>query len=299
MIPAALVLFALASEPAEAPAAEPLDVKPHGVLVGDDWRFQHHSLLGGLVKRTLADLVAMPSGVGGWSLYDFAIFTIVMGSTAAFEWPGSPSIDVRLMTALQNKLGQGHLELWTPMGDTIIWLTLFTSVGALLAYGLVTDDRPWLETSLLAIEAWIVTQIYVNTIKVFTGREGPKDEQGQGVFHGPSGYLKYFPAGTPSGHVASMWALFSVVMQYWQHPAAYVLLSALGVVLTMATVTDRYHFPSEAILGATMGIAIGRWVVRHRSSRYRYADDAFIERFTIAPAIVPGSVYGVGVSFRF
>lgn len=291
------VAFLLFATP--EPQADPPPIDPPGILVGDDWRYQHHSILGGLIKRTLADLVAIPSGVGGWSWGDWLALTAFAGTTVAFEWPLGPSIDVRLHASLQHKLGEGHLKLWTPMGDTLIWLSIWSGFAGLLAYGLVSGDSPYTETVVLALEAWIVTQLYVNFIKVWTGREGPGDEGGQGEFHGPAGYLKYFPAGTPSGHVASIWALFTVVMEYWQHPAVYVLLSAVGVVLSVTTVTDDYHFTSEAILGAAMGIAIGRWVVRHRSSRYRYIDGGYIERVAVTPAVVPGSSYGIALSFAF
>jgi membrane-associated phospholipid phosphatase len=295
------VAFLLLATPAAEPPPEavPLDTEPHGLFVGEQWRYQNQSLLGGFIKRTLADLVSMPTGILGWSWGDWLAFGVITGSTVVMELPFHPSIDVRIQEQLQHSLGPDHPRIWSHYGDVVIWISTFTAFGALLGYGLVTRDDPYLETALLAIEAWLVTQVYVNFIKIWTGREGPMDEQGQGEFHGPKGYFKYSPAGTPSGHAASLWALFTVVMDYWRNPWLDVVLSTIAAVLTVATVTDDYHFASEAILGAGLGIAVGRWVVRHRSSKYRYGHAGTIERVVLAPSIVPGSSYGVALSFAF
>jgi membrane-associated phospholipid phosphatase len=294
----ALLLLA-APEPAKPLDTEPLDTPPHGFFVGDDWRYDHMSLVGGLFKRTAADLVSIPSGIGGWSGADWVTLVLTLGVTVGFEIPFEPSVDVRLQEGMQRWLGPGHPHLWSPFGDTIIWGAFFSGIAALLAYGVVSHDAPYLETAMLSVEAWLVAQFYINVIKILTGRESPTDEQGQGNFHGPAGFTKYFPAGVPSGHVASIWAVFTVVMQYWQSPLLYVLMSAVGVVLSVATIGDNYHFASESICGAVMGIAIGRWIVRHRSTRYRYGAGGAVERLTLVPMVMPGSGYGAALSFAF
>src|SRR5947209_6273310 len=104
------------AEPGAEPQAEPEAIgEPHGVFVSDEWRYQHHSLVGGFVKRTLADLVSIPTGLGGWSWADALIAGLATGTAVAFELPLGPSIDVRLEDGLQRKLGPDHLRLWTPM----------------------------------------------------------------------------------------------------------------------------------------------------------------------------------------
>jgi membrane-associated phospholipid phosphatase len=281
--------------------ATPKEVDPpHGVFVGESWRYHGHSLLD-LGKRTLADLVAIPSGVGGWSWLDVLAASLVTAVTVGFSIPLNPSVDVALQIALQRKLGRDHFRIWTLSGDTYIWLLTFGALFGVLSYGLVAANEPFVETAFLAIEAWLVTQFYVNFIKLWTGREGPRRNLGQGVFHGPEGFFKYYPEGTPSGHIASMWALFVVAMQYWEHPLLYALLGGVGVALSVALVMDDYHYTSEVIFGAAMGMAIGRWVVRHRSTRYRYAqaeEQSLLDRVTVAPAISPGSTYGIGIFFQ-
>jgi hypothetical protein len=276
------------------------DNKPPGLFVGESWRYQHHTVLGGFVKRTLADLIAIPTGVVGWDWKDTAVAAATVGVTVAFELPLNPSIDVRLQQSLQNKLGPGHFLLWTPYGDMVVWLALATGIATSIIYGVAANKSDYVESAVLAIEAYLVTQFYANVIKLITGRESPNQGNGLGEFHGPAGYFSLFPAGTPSGHVASMWALVSALMTYWHDPVLWVVLDIFAVLFTVTNVADNYHFTSEVILGSAMGIAIGRWVVRHRSSKYRYGKGGIIERLDldVAPMPVPGGA-GVGLSIAW
>jgi hypothetical protein len=298
-----MLLFSTAAVAETTPVDVPMKVEPRGVFVGEWWRYQHHSAWGGLGMRIFADLVAIPAGIIGWDYQDAALAILISGSTIAFSIPLNPSIDVRLQKSLQDKLGPGHFILWTPYGDTVIWLSIWSAIGTTLFYGLSSGNSPYVETAVLAFEAFWVAQIYTNLIKLFTGREGPRDGNGQGDFHGPSAYTRLFPSGTPSGHLATMYAMFSVVMYYWNTPLLWILLNTVAIVAGVTMVMDNYHFTSEVILAAGIGFFTGRWVVHHRSSRFRYNDQGKVERImdsiSIAPAILPGAGYGLALGFAF
>jgi hypothetical protein len=273
--------------------------KPPGLFLGESWRYQHHTVLGGFVKRTLADLVSIPTGVAAWDWKDAAIAAATVASTVAFEIPLYPSIDVRLQNSLENKLGPNHLMVWTPYGDMIVWLSISGAVVTSIIYGSAAHQSDYVESAVLAIEAYLVTQFYANLIKLVTGREAPGKGTGQGLFFGPEGYVKFFPAGTPSGHVASMYALVSAILNYWHNPILWGFLNVLAILFTVTNVADNYHYTSEVISGAVMGIAIGRWVVRHRSSKYRYGEGGLLERLELVPQPVPGGGGGIGVRFMW
>jgi membrane-associated phospholipid phosphatase len=273
------------------------ETKPPGVFVGESWRYQHHTVLGGLVKRTLADLVAIPAGVVGWDWKDATAAALTTALTVAFEIPLYPSVDVRLQNSLQKKLGPDHLMIWTQYGDMLIWVALAGGYATALLYGLSAHESDYVESVILSIEAYIVTQVYTNLIKVFTGREPPGKGSGQGNFYGPEGYVRFFPAGTPSGHVAGMYALVSVMMNYWHNPVLWVFLNIFALLFAITNVADNYHYTSEVISGAVIGIAVGRWVVRHRSSKFRYGKGGAIERIDLKPMAMPGG--GAGLSFSF
>jgi hypothetical protein len=279
--------------------ADEQENKPPGLFVGESWRYQHHTVLGGFVKRTLADLVAIPTGIGGWDWKDTAVAAVTVATTVAFEIPVGPSIDVRLQNSLQNKLGPNHFMVWTPYGDMVIWTSIATAIATSIVFGVASNQSDYVESAVLAIEAYLVTQFYANLIKLITGRESPMQGYGQGAFKGPEGYVTLFPAGTPSGHVASMWALVSVMMTYWHNPVLWVFLDVLAILFSVTNVADNYHYTSEVILGSVMGIAIGRWVVRHRSSRYRYGKGGIIERIDLVPQAMRGGGGGVALSLAF
>jgi membrane-associated phospholipid phosphatase len=296
------VLGAMTARAEEVPvpvAGDDNATKPCGLFVGDGWRYQHHTVLGGFVKRTLADLVAIPTGICSWDAIDTAVAAVSVAGTVALELPVYPSLDVRLQNSLQNKLGPNHLQTWTPYGDMVVWLALAGGYATALIYGIAAEQNEYVESVVLAIEAYLVTQFYTNVIKLVTGREAPGQGTGEGAFYGPPGYFKLFPAGTPSGHVASMYALISTMLTYWHSPVLWVVLNVFAILFAVTNVADNYHYTSEVLLGSVMGIAIGRWVVRHRSSKYRYGKEGIIERIDLKPQMVPGGGAGFAVSLRW
>jgi hypothetical protein len=42
----------------------------------------------------------------------------------------------------------------------------------------------------------------------------------------------------------------------------------VGGLFCLSLFVDDYHFMSDVLWGASMGWAVGEWVVRHRSTRY-------------------------------
>ena len=46
---------------------------------------------------------------------------------------------------------------------------------------------------------------------------------------------------------------------------------------------NHRHFLSDQILGASLGYAISKWVVRHRSSRFAYDATASPTRLAVVP----------------
>jgi membrane-associated phospholipid phosphatase len=294
-----IVLLCSVAHADEEQALGEQDTKPPGLFVGESWRYQHHTVLGGLVKRTLADLVAIPTGIGGWDWVDTTVASLTVAMMVAFEIPLYPSIDVRLQNSMQQHLGLNHLQIWTPYGDMLIWVALAGGYATALVYGLSAHESDYVESVILSIEAYIVTQVYTNLIKVVTGREPPGKGTGQGNFFGPEGYVRFFPAGTPSGHVAGMYALVSVMMNYWHNPVLWVFLNVFALLFAITNVADNYHYTSEVIAGSIIGIAVGRWVVRHRSSKYKYGKAGVIERIDLKPQVMPGGGAGMALSFSW
>lgn len=301
--------------PAPAPRSNDVLRDGRGVWTHDQYRYgKKWNLVGGLVLRSLMDLVSIPSGMGGWDWFDWTVFSSVIASTVVLSLPTSPSPDVRLQRLIQKSLGGAdHFKIWSTYGDMTIWMGIWGGVASMFLYGMTADAPDYVEVSALAVEAFAVAQVYHLGIKALTGREGPKDAvtpgetTGEGRYSGPSAFARLFPAGTPSGHVATMYAILSVVMHYFNTPAVWIGLNTFALLFSVTIIADNYHWASDVILGAALGFCVGRWVVHHRSTKFRNDEGGLPRRVlatlanhaALAPMIMPNGGVGAAVVFRF
>jgi membrane-associated phospholipid phosphatase len=273
----------------------------HGLFTGDDWRYDRQHLVGGFALRLLADFVAIPTGAPWWSANEWLIFGGTVCSTVALS-VGTPSVDVRFQNFVRMELlgGPDHFRVWNMTGDLIIWSAAFAATLATFIYGLVADDALATETAVLMAEAFVVAQLYHNIIKLLTGRAGPRRTELEGRYFGPAEGYKLWPEGTPSGHMASMYSMLSVLMHMIDHPALWVGLNAFALVFGAALVGDDYHWLSDVTFGAAIGFCVGRWIVRHRSTHFVYGvDEKPLVKLSVLPVLMPGSGAGFGVVGSF
>lgn len=278
----------------------PLHQPPRGLFTGESWRYRNANLVGDLLLRTVADLVAIPSGAPWWSPGDWLAAGAVLGSTIGLS-VGRPSLDVVFQSLVQDGfLADGHFKIWNMTGDLIIWGLAGAGVAGLLIGGLVAKHDQATQTAVLMIEAFAVAQTYHNVIKLLSGRAGPKRPELEGEYFGPAQGYKLWPEGTPSGHMASMYSLLTVLMYSVDHPAAWVGLNAFALVFGAALVGDDYHWLSDVIFGAAIGFGVGRWVVRHRSTWYVYGEQAAPVTASVSPLVIPSlGGYGLAVGGTF
>ena len=138
----------------------------------------------------------------------------------------------------------------------------FGAAGSMFALGALTHHDHLKETGALGLEALIDSAIVGGAMKAATGRQRPS--QGDGDFwRGGNSF--------PSGHTITAWALATVVAeQYRDKPliqiGAYGIATAIGV----ARFTAGSHYPSDVVIGGSLGYLIGRYVVRaHAKDRGR------------------------------
>lgn len=286
---------------AEPPAPRVLPHSAHGLFTGEQWRYGKQPLLSGLALRIVADLVAIPSGAPWWGADDWLLFGSAAGSTAALSL-GTPSIDVRFHQLVQYQLlgGPEHFKVLNRVSDLIIWGSVGAATLSLFIYGLVSGHEASTQTAILMTEAFAVAQLYHNMLKLLAGRAGPRLPELQGEYFGPARGAEFWPAGTPSGHMASMYSMLAVLMYTVDHPAAWVGLNAFALVFGAALVGDNYHWLSDVTLGAALGFCVGRWVMQHRSTRYVYGEDRPpLVRLSPAPLVLPGAGVGLGIFGSF
>jgi hypothetical protein len=237
--------------------------RAEGFLVGPEHRWPHRNVL----ERVALDVVAIPAGVTRWEVADWAQLAGWSAAVGTLMFVGRPGLDVQLDRWMTQHLDGRVPDIWGIPMQVVLW-------GGIAAAGLGTwwwslhTGNAWLAQgcSLMA-EALAVSQVYHLSLKFLIGREGPRDGSGLGRILGPRNAFDVYPAGTPSGHAATLFSLMSVGMTYFELPG-WVRVGTFAAVsgLLAFRVINHRHFLSDTLWGAAMGWYVGQWVVRHRAA---------------------------------
>ncbi|MDQ3265857.1 MAG: phosphatase PAP2 family protein [Myxococcota bacterium] len=239
-----------------------------GPFLGEAYRYQHR----GVFRRLLSDYAAIPLGIPRWSGTEWAWFGITVGVTAGLFLPLANPLDQRFQNWLATQYPSAVPHLWSPFNDLFIFGGMFALAVGTLAYGHFTGQDPYVETFSLMLEALVLIQSLHISTKLLLSRDGPNNGTGHFI-NGPTwATFQRFPEGAPSGHTGTLFALATVVSSYWENPWLSIGVYSVATVFASALVLDRYHYISDVLWGGSMGVAVGRYVVRHRSSRYRYQE---------------------------
>jgi hypothetical protein len=129
--------------------------------------------------------------------------------------------------------------------------------GSLYLVGKLRSDDHQQEAGILAGEAAVNSLMVAEILKVATRRERPTEGTGQGRFgHSSSAYDSSFP----SVHAAIAWSAASVLAHEYPGVMTQILGYGLATGVSVARVTGRNHFPSDVVVGSTVGWLIGRQV---------------------------------------
>lgn len=282
---AAIALFAVLVS-TQARAAE-------GVLLGDQFRWEHSNV----VKRTLVDVVAIPANAPHWSAEDWVQFAGWSAAIGTLMFAGDPVLDVQLDHWFHQNLDSAIPLVWSHPMQLVLWSSIALTGGGIWGWAWLTDNHGVAQGISLMAEALAVSQVYHVAFKLLIGREGPEDGQGNAEILGPAHSLALYPAGTPSGHAATLFSLMSAAFAYFGPP---VLVQATGYVLVGGLlslhVINHKHFLSDSLWGSAMGWYIGQWVVKNRAS-YRFGErkDQVV---TVIP-ITDGRMNGLALTGSF
>lgn len=135
------------------------------------------------------------------------------------------------------------------------------SAGGIFLTGLVTDNSHAKDTGVAAVRGAIDSAILYGGLKLLFARERPYTGKGDGSFFSGN----YSSGSFPSGHSTLTWTLASVIAH--EYPKWPVALLMYGMATTASTtrVTAGVHFPSDVVVGATLGYLIGRYVAKQEN----------------------------------
>jgi membrane-associated phospholipid phosphatase len=156
---------------------------------------------------------------------------------------------------------------------------------------------------MVALEALADAGIVSESLKLVTDRFRPGAAAGAGRFW-PDGTtanplvekeLYTTNSSFPSGHATATWAVMHVLVDEtpghrWLHLGMYAIATGVSV----ARVTSRNHFPTDVIVGSTIGYLIGGYVYRQRSQFYV----PHAKSISVSPIFNAATeTYGLGVHF--
>jgi membrane-associated phospholipid phosphatase len=255
-----------------------------------------------VVPRAWRDLAALPASVVAWDDADWARTGAVVMPGLVLMMPAGPSLDVRAQDYFRAHKKPGLDKFFLKL-ETLPESVFLASYGAVL-FGtswLMKNERLF-EYATLALETLAMTQFYHSVVKLLIGRESPYQAKAgeEPHIYGPTKVL--FPGGTPSGHAATAWSMLFVLADYYGKWPLYVFAGMAGTYISAALVYRNQHYISDVIWGAGLGAYIARWIVRHRSSRYRcrsgHARATLADRLMVLPVGVGNHGFALLLSMK-
>jgi membrane-associated phospholipid phosphatase len=198
----------------------------------------------------------------------------VIGITAAvMHFDGDIDEWARVQKQKHNWINKSSPVITRFGGDWGIYSVL--AAGAISA---VCKNEKGVQTGLLATQAMITSGVWVNIIKILTGRERPMadytfSKSESGAWYGPFAVwdqdlavrkpVSAFDA-FPSGHTATVFSIATVIAtQYSDKKAIPVICYSAATLVGISRLTEHEHWASDVFVGAIMGYLCGRQVVNH------------------------------------
>jgi membrane-associated phospholipid phosphatase len=130
------------------------------------------------------------------------------------------------------------------------------AVGVLLVDGATRGESHALETGVLGAEAMANSVVLYAVLQLIAERQRPLQGTGQGHFFQTSGVNNSFP----SGHTIITWTAASTIAHEYPNPWVEWLAYATATAVSVTRFTSLQHFPSDVVVGSTLGYLIGRHI---------------------------------------
>ncbi|MCU1302747.1 MAG: hypothetical protein JWQ87_3031 [Candidatus Sulfotelmatobacter sp.] len=135
--------------------------------------------------------------------------------------------------------------------------SLAGAAGGMFLFGKIMQNDHAAETGFLAAEAAVNAATVDFALKSIFDRQRP--QQGTRAGH-------FFAGGSsfPSEHAAVSWAIAGVIAHEYPGPVTKLVAYGFASAVTLARVTGKEHFPSDALAGGALGYFIARQIYQRR-----------------------------------
>jgi hypothetical protein len=153
----------------------------------------------------------------------------------------------------------------------------FAAAGTGYVAGAIRSDDYLTETAVLSAEAMADAGILDQGLKYALDREYPMLDNARGGLwpHGPKDWPNH--PSMPSEHAMNVWAFAHVVAGQYNGIATDVLVYGLASGVSVSRVIASQHFPSDVVVGSTLGWFVGGYVLHHRSHEHGMVDVSAVE----------------------
>jgi membrane-associated phospholipid phosphatase len=192
-----------------------------------------------------------------WEKSDWLKFSLVAGTTI-----GLFALDHEIQHWAQerrNSTTNSVSGFFEPFGSGAVGLPV---LGAFYLYGHFSEDKKAQATGLLCLESVVISEAFVQAIKVTTHRQRP-DEGGQSdKWYGPSLSFTGSHLSFPSGDSALAFSIGTVIAsQYqdtsWVPPLCYGIATLVG----LGRINDNDHWASDVFFGSAVGFFTAKAIV--------------------------------------
>jgi membrane-associated phospholipid phosphatase len=130
------------------------------------------------------------------------------------------------------------------------------AVGILQLDGEARGNSHALETGVLGAEAMANSSLVYAALQLITERQRPLQGTGRGNFFQTGGLDNSFP----SGHTIITWTAASTIAHEYPKPWVEWLAYGTATAVSVTRFTSLQHFPSDVVVGSTLGYLIGRHI---------------------------------------
>lgn len=128
--------------------------------------------------------------------------------------------------------------------------------GTTYLLGKAVHNRRAQESGFLGLEAALYSSEFIRFLKIATNRKRP--------VHGGNGHFWNGGKSFASGHSAHSWAIATVFAhQYSNRPLIKYGAYTWATMVSLSRLTGKNHYPSDVLVGSTIGYLVGRFVARH------------------------------------
>jgi membrane-associated phospholipid phosphatase len=199
----------------------------------------------------------IPTGPARWKTGEWIAFSgIIAGGIVLYAY------DEEIRKFIQRNPSHGKdvtaKYVFEPWGSGLYPAAL---LGGFYIYGLAAEDNLTRQIALAGVQAFIMTGISTQVIKHLTHRHRPyqDDPANPRLWEGPFTGWDY--TAFPSGHTSTAFALASLISSVYRDKIWVGIVSyTLATGVAWSRVYENKHWPSDVLIGAALGFAIGKTV---------------------------------------